>query len=195
MESSFPYFEISSVDSLLFENMKIGTKKKFVWSSVSISMSLLYRTPNLICKRFISWSFTDLWCNSRQSCKKTNVIPVFENEQTDCWQKIHRKYPQKKQRSFILKEMEVIACCCSLIAGKSTSKRTRFQSLRKNRQIAGIIHQRNLRNETKKHLPQTDGSNCLLLLIALQENVQAIINQAIVDCPAIRNHKQLLAFL
>jgi hypothetical protein len=67
--------------------------------------------------------------------------------------------------------------------------------LRKNRQIAGIIHQRNLRNETKKHHPQTDGSNCLLLLIALQENVQAIINQAIVDCPAIRNHKQLLAIL
>jgi hypothetical protein len=92
--------------------------------------------------------------------------------------------------------MEVTACCCcSLIAGRSTSKRTWFQSLRKNRQIAGIIHQRNLRNETKKHHPQTDGSNCLLLLIALQENVQAIINQAIVDCPAIRNHEQLLAFL
>jgi hypothetical protein len=47
----------------------------------------------------------------------------------------------------------------------------------------------------KKHHPQTDGSNCLLLLIALQENVQAIINEAIADCPEIRNHKRLLAFL
>jgi hypothetical protein len=58
-----------------------------------------------------------------KATKKKNAIPVFENEQTDCWHQ-HRKYPQSKQRSIILKEMEVIACCCSLIAGKSTSKRT-----------------------------------------------------------------------
>lgn len=135
-------------------------KNKIVWSSVSISMSLLYRTPNLICKRFISWSFTDLWCNSRQSCKENerdsslrewtdrllaentqkvsaketkklhpqrngsdclllfsdcrkiykqeNLIPVSEKEQTDCW---HYSRTKSLQRSIILKQMEVIACC------------------------------------------------------------------------------------
>jgi hypothetical protein len=175
--------------------MKIRTKKN--------KFEALFRSPCLFYILHAIWYVRGSSLEASQTygvivgkaTKKTNVIPVFENEQTDCWQKIHRKYPQKKQRSIILKGMEVTACCCSLIAGKPTSKRTWFQSLIKNRQIAGIIHQRNLRNETKKHHPQTDGSNCLLLLIALQENVRAIINQAIVDCPAIRNHKRLLAFL
>lgn len=174
--------------------MKIRTKKKLS-EALFRSPCLFYIVHAIWCVRGSSLEASQTYgVIVGKATKKKNVIPVFENEQTDCWYQ-HRKYPQKKQRSIILKEMEVIASCCSLIAGRSTSKRTWFQSLRKNTQIAGIIHQRNLRNETKKHHPQTDGSNCLLLLIALQENVQAIINQAIVDCPAIRNHQQLLAFL